>query len=62
MEAPLTESKGSVKITRNAKGEPQFEVKVYTGETTADIACARQIALEQYEQLEASLTTRVVGE
>jgi hypothetical protein len=32
-----TESKGSVKIARNAKGEARFEVKVYVGEAPSDL-------------------------
>lgn len=51
------ESKGSVKITRNAKGDAQFEVKVYVGEPEAAISTARQIAESQYRQLETTFAS-----
>jgi hypothetical protein len=46
-----TESKGSVTISRNAKGEPQFGVKVYSGETAADLDPIRELAVAQYRAL-----------
>jgi hypothetical protein len=46
-----TESKGSVKISRNAKGEPQFEVKVYVGESAEDLDPVREVAIGQYNAL-----------
>lgn len=52
-----TESKGSVKISRNAKGEPQYEVKVYAGEPELLISSARQIAVSQYRALEDELAS-----
>jgi hypothetical protein len=50
-----TESKGSVKIARNAKGEAQFEVKVYVGEQQSDLDAARELAIGQYNALDRDL-------
>jgi hypothetical protein len=48
-----TESKGSVKITRNAKGEAQFEVKAYIGDTDDELTYVRLLAVNHYRALEA---------
>lgn len=47
------ESRSSVKITCNAKGDPQWEVKVYAGDSEADVEAARSLALAQYRDLQA---------
>ncbi len=54
------ESRSSVKISRNAKGEAQFEVKVYDGSTEEELDEVRRIAVVQYEALERELVG-VVG-
>lgn len=46
------DSRSSVYVARNAKGEPQFAVKVYNGDSAAQIAGAREIALQEYRALQ----------
>lgn len=48
---PIIESKSSVKVVRNAKGEPQWEVKVVVGDDESVLNEARQIAVAQYQAL-----------
>lgn len=58
MSAPaqeLQEGRSSVKVTRNAKGDPQWEVKVRVGDTAVEVATAREIALAEHRALEAAL-------
>jgi hypothetical protein len=50
-----TESKGSVKIVRNSKGDAQWEVKAYIGDTEQELAQARELALAQYNHLDRDL-------
>lgn len=45
------ESRSSVKLTRNAKGDTQIEVKVYVGDSDDDLEHARQKAVDVYNQL-----------
>lgn len=47
-EAPQTESKSSVKITCNAKGETQPEIKVYEDTTAEELERIRRMAVEAY--------------
>jgi hypothetical protein len=42
-----------VKISRNSKGDAQFEVKAYVGEGEVELEAARLLALQQYRALEA---------
>ena len=49
------EQKSSVKVTRNAKGEPQFEAKVVAGATDEELATLRQQAVTQYRELAREL-------
>lgn len=46
------EQRSSVKLVRNAKGDPQWEIKVVAGDEEADVERARQLALDQYRDLE----------
>jgi excisionase family DNA binding protein len=46
------ERMGSVKVTMNAKHEPQFEVKVYVGDSADDLAAARALAVAEFRTLE----------
>lgn len=59
MSAPEQETfeggRSSVKVTRNAKGDPQWEIKVRVGDTAAEVAEAREIALATHRALEAEL-------
>ena len=53
--------RSSVKVTRNAKGDPQWEVKVRVGDTAVEVAEAREIALATHRALEAALVEPDVG-
>lgn len=55
------ESRSSVKITCNSKGDPQWEVKVYVGDDETAIDAARQRALSQYRSLETEFFPRSGG-
>lgn len=46
------ESRSSVKLTRNAKGDCQIEVKVYEGFDSAQFEFAKARAVEAYRELE----------
>ena len=46
-------TRGSVKLTRNAKGDCQFEVKVCVGESESDVAEAKAAAASIYRDLES---------
>jgi hypothetical protein len=47
--------KGSVKVVRNAKGDAQFEVKVYVDDTLDEIQAAKETALSVYRELQHEL-------
>lgn len=49
------EQKSSIKITRNAKREPQFEAKIVEGATDAELAELRRLAVHQYRELDREL-------
>lgn len=51
LDGDLPESKSSVKISLNSKGELQFEVKVYEGTTTSQMIDIRDAAIHEIEQL-----------
>lgn len=46
------ESRSSVKLTRNAKGDCQLEVKVYEGYDPGEFAAAKAEAITAYRELE----------
>lgn len=48
-------SRSSVKVTRNAKGDPQWEIKIRVGDTAVEVAEAREIALATHRALEREL-------
>ena len=48
-------SRSSVKVTRNAKGDPQWEIKVYVGDDPVDVQIARETALATHRALESAL-------
>jgi hypothetical protein len=52
---PPVDSKSSVKITRNAKGDPQWEIKVRAGDTEAEVKEAQRIALAVHQDLARTL-------
>ncbi len=47
--------RSSVKISRNAKGDAQWEIKVLVGESESDVIEARQIAIREYEAIRREL-------
>ena len=48
--------RSSIKLVRNAKGDTQVEVKVYVGDTDADVLKARQLAVDTYRQVVAEFS------
>ncbi len=46
----VSEQKGSVKLTVNAKGEIQPEIKTYVGDSDSDMIDARERAIFNLEQ------------
>lgn len=52
---PLAEIGSKVKVTRNAKGEPQWEVSVREGVTEAEMTRLRTLAVTQYQALAREL-------
>lgn len=57
----IPEGRSSVKVTRNAKGDPQWEIKVRVGDTAAEVAEAREIALATHRALEHDLVEPRIG-
>lgn len=51
------EQRSKIKLTRNAKGEPQWEISVITGTTTQELDEARKLAVAQWTALETELPT-----
>lgn len=45
------EARSSIKVTLNAKREPQFEAKVVQGVTDSELATLRAQAVNQYREL-----------
>jgi hypothetical protein len=46
------ESRSSVYVARNAKGDVQVAVKVYVGDDLEEIVSAKETAVAQYRELE----------
>lgn len=51
----IVEQKSSIKITRNAKGDAQYEVKVVAGETDEALTAMRTQAVTQYKAVGTDL-------
>lgn len=49
------EQRSSIKVTRNAKGEPQWEVKVVVGDELEKLDIVHDMAVAHYKQLEREL-------
>jgi len=49
------EQKSSIKAVRNAKGEAQFEVKVYEGTEDGELDRIRELTVAQFRALEREL-------
>lgn len=54
-EGPESEQRSSVKVTLNAKGEAQVEVKVYAGEDEAELERARTLAVDAFRRTVADV-------
>lgn len=50
---PVVESKSSVKLSLNAKGDVQIEVKGVVGDDAADLTIARVAAERHFDELRA---------
>lgn len=46
--------RSSFKLTRNAKGDPQWEIKVRVGDTEAEVLEAQRIAMFVYQTTETA--------
>jgi hypothetical protein len=55
------EQRSSIRLTRNAKGDTQIDVKVRVGDTEADVAHARDLALRVYRELWAEFYGRTIS-
>jgi hypothetical protein len=49
------EQRSSIKVTRNAKGDAQFEAKVVSGATDEELTTLRTQAVTQYRELAKEL-------
>lgn len=56
-EYPAVEAKSSIKVTRNSKGEPQFEAKIVQGATDEELTILRRQAVNQYRELAKELSS-----
>lgn len=45
------DSRSSVKVVRNAKGDTQVEVKIYAGEEDSEVERVRALAVQTYQTL-----------
>lgn len=52
------EPASSVKVSLNAKGEMQVEVKAYVGDTDSDVIDARERAIFNFEQTLLHFSTK----
>lgn len=50
---PGVEQRSSVKLVRNAKGDPQWELKVVVGEDEVAVERARELAVQMHRAMEA---------
>lgn len=53
-----TEQRSSVKVTMNAKHDPQWEIKIVDGATEDEINRLRTLAVEQHRALVTELLGR----
>lgn len=54
-DAASIESRSKVKVTRNAKGDAQWEISVVSGEQVEEMVRLREIAVAQYRALQEQL-------
>jgi hypothetical protein len=54
-EGQQVEAKSSIKVTRNAKGDAQFEAKVVAGVTDTELTELRRQAVHTYQELAREL-------
>lgn len=48
---PVIEQKSRIKVTRNAKGDAQWEIAVVDGTTPEEMAAIRTLAVETHQEL-----------
>jgi hypothetical protein len=53
VESEPESGRSSVRVVRNARGDEQFEVKVYAGDSERDVEEARRRAVDCYRRLES---------
>lgn len=51
----VVEQKSSIKVTRNAKGDAQFEAKLVAGVTDPELTELRRQAVHTYQELSREL-------
>lgn len=56
-DAPVVEAKSKIKVVRNAKGEPQWEISVIAGETDDVLDKMRGQAVAQHKALEREIAS-----
>lgn len=54
------EQRSRVKVTRNAKGDPQWELSIVEGADEDEVNRLRRIAVAQYNALLSELNARTV--
>lgn len=52
------EQRSKIKLTRNAKGDTQIEVSIVQGTTVAEADELRQLAVDQYKQIQSEFYGR----
>ncbi|MGH2798331.1 MAG: hypothetical protein ACRDM0_11825 [Thermoleophilaceae bacterium] len=57
-DAQIEAQRSKVKVTRNAKGEPQWEITVLVGEEESAIENARRIAVAMNQAMEEAFGFR----
>ena len=54
-ERDFEQTRSKVKLTRNAKGDAQWEITVVVGDSERDVDRAREIAMNQWRELHSQL-------
>jgi hypothetical protein len=55
VEQPQVEAKSSIKVLRNAKGDPQFEIKVVEGVDEDELIRLQTLAVDRFWSLSRDL-------
>ena len=54
-EAPFIEQVSKIKVSLNAKGDPQWEISIVQGTSAVEMAELRELAVEQHRALQREL-------